>query len=73
MKQFQTTMKEKGYTNILIGKDFAVNPQDDQTLQALRTSGLVNLVCDTEVEIPSGYKQEPAQADGCLLTDYFID
>ncbi|UUU32216.1 hypothetical protein JIX56_21185 [Streptomyces sp. CA-210063] len=73
MKQFQATMKAEGYSGILIGKDFAVKPYDDEATQALKASGLVNLVCDAEVEIPSGYKQEPAEADGCLLTDYFID
>jgi hypothetical protein len=73
MKQFQATMKAEGYSGILIGKDFAVKPYDDEATQALKTSGLVNLVCDAEDEIPSGYKQEPAEVDGCLLTDYFTD
>ncbi|MFD9116639.1 hypothetical protein [Streptomyces bottropensis] len=71
MKQFQTTMKEKGYSGILVGKDFAVDPDDGQTTQDLKTSGLVYLSCDPEFEIPSGYKKEPALVDGCLLTDHF--
>lgn len=71
MKQFQTTMKEKGYSGILVGKDFAVDPDDSQTTQDLKTSGLMYLSCDPEFEIPSGYKQEPALVDGCLLTDHF--
>ncbi|MFE7761843.1 hypothetical protein [Streptomyces sp. NPDC057438] len=70
MKQFQTTMKEKGYSGILIGKDFAVYPQDDQTATALRTSGLKYLACDPEFEVPSGYEKKPAQADGCVVTTY---
>ncbi|MFF7388441.1 hypothetical protein ACFZAE_08275 [Streptomyces scabiei] len=73
MKQFQATMQAEGYSGILIGKDFAVKPYDDEATQALKGSGLVNLVCDATAEIPSGYKQEPAEADGCLLTDYFTD
>lgn len=70
MKQFQTTMKEKGYRGILIGKDFAVYPQDDQTAEALRTSGLNYLACDPKFEVPSGYEKKPAQADGCVMTTY---
>ncbi|MER6158749.1 hypothetical protein ABT147_24885 [Streptomyces sp. NPDC001868] len=70
MKQFQTTMKDKGYSGILIGKDFAVYPQDDQTALALRTSGLNYLACDPEFKVPSGYEQKPAQVDGCVVTTY---
>ncbi|MFF9775114.1 hypothetical protein ACF1HJ_15835 [Streptomyces sp. NPDC013978] len=70
MKQFQTTMKEKGYRGILIGKDFAVYPQDDETTSALRTSGLKYLACDPKFEVPSGYEKQPAQADGCVVTTY---
>lgn len=73
MKQFQATMQAEGYSGILIGQDFAVKPYDDEATQALKGSGLVNLVCDAQAKIPSGYKQEPAEADGCLLTDYFTD
>ncbi|MDT0573113.1 hypothetical protein RM704_37635 [Streptomyces sp. DSM 3412] len=73
MKQFQATMQAEGYSGILIGKDFAVKPYDDEATQALEGSGLVNLVCDAQAKIPGGYKQEPAEADGCLLTDYFTD
>ncbi|WP_037676811.1 hypothetical protein [Streptomyces griseus] len=71
MKKFQTSMKEKNYRQILIGKDFAVDPGDAQTIQELKASGLVTLYCDSEHAIPSGFKQEPAQVDGCVLTDYY--
>ncbi|MCC9706551.1 hypothetical protein E4N62_15490 [Streptomyces sp. MNU76] len=71
MKQFQTTLKEKGYSGILVGKDFALDPDDSQTTHELKSSGLMYLSCDPEAEIPSGYQQEPALVDGCLLTDYF--
>lgn len=70
MKQFQTTMVAKNYGGMLIGKDFAVHPLDDETTLALRTSGLKYLACDPEFEVPSGYEQEPAQVDGCVVTTY---
>ncbi|MEW2044962.1 hypothetical protein [Streptomyces sp. NPDC005476] len=72
MKKFQATFKNKNYRNILIGKDFVVDPGDAQTQQELKTSGLVTLYCaDPEHPIPSGFKQEPSQVEGCVLTDYY--
>lgn len=73
MKKFQTSIKEKNYSSILIGKDFAVDPGDAQTIQELKTSGLKTLHCYAEHPIPSGYKQEPALVAGCVLTDYYDD
>ncbi|WP_328480718.1 hypothetical protein OHS71_19845 [Streptomyces sp. NBC_00377] len=73
MKKFQTSIKEGNYSSILVGKDFAVDPGDAQTVQELKTSGLKTLHCSAEAPIPSGYKQEPAQVAGCVLTDYYAD
>ncbi|KQX80615.1 hypothetical protein [Streptomyces sp. Root1310] len=73
MKKFQTSIKERNYSSILIGKDFAVDPGDAQTIQELKTSGLKTLHCSAEHPIPSGYKQEPALVAGCVLTDYYDD
>ncbi|MFD7939221.1 hypothetical protein ACFV4T_32670 [Streptomyces sp. NPDC059755] len=73
MKKFQTSIKERNYGSILIGKDFAVDPGDAQTVQELKTSGLKTLHCYAEHPIPSGYKQEPALVAGCVLTDYYDD
>ncbi|MFI7295440.1 hypothetical protein [Streptomyces sp. NPDC050121] len=72
MKKFQTAFKEAEYKNILVGKDFAVDPSDAQSAQALKASGLVTLSCDSD-GIPSGFKQEPAQVDGCVLTNYYAN
>ncbi|MBK3636000.1 hypothetical protein JHN52_24350 [Streptomyces sp. MBT97] len=73
MKKFQTSMHAKNYGSILIGKDFAVQPGGTETIQDLKASGLVVLSCDPERKIPSGYKQEPAQVDGCVLTNYYAN
>ncbi|MEU9310154.1 hypothetical protein [Streptomyces sp. NPDC048256] len=73
MKKFQTSIKERNYSSILIGKDFAVDPGDAQTIRELKTSGLKTLHCYAEHPIPSGYKQEPALVAGCVLTDYYDD
>ncbi|MER5586411.1 hypothetical protein AB0G76_14705 [Streptomyces asoensis] len=73
MKKFQTSMHAKNYGSILIGKDFAVAPGGTETSEDLKASGLVVLSCDAERKIPSGYKQEPAQVDGCVLTNYYAN
>ncbi|MFG3033298.1 hypothetical protein ACGFZJ_32900 [Streptomyces sp. NPDC048253] len=73
MKKFQTSMHAKNYGSILIGKDFAVEPGGTETIEDLKASGLVALSCDPERQIPSGYKQEPAQVDGCVLTNYYAN
>ncbi|MFE7933817.1 hypothetical protein ACFU6S_34895 [Streptomyces sp. NPDC057456] len=73
MKKFQTSMHAKNYGSILIGKDFAVAPGGAETIEDLKASGLVTLSCDPERQIPSGYKQEPAQVDGCVLTNYYAN
>ncbi|MGW1779284.1 hypothetical protein ACWCQQ_09085 [Streptomyces sp. NPDC002143] len=73
MKKFQTSMLAEGYKSILIGKDFAVEPGGSETVQDLKASGLVVLSCDPERQIPSGYKQDPAQVDGCVLTNYYAN
>ncbi|MCQ9134925.1 MULTISPECIES: hypothetical protein [Streptomyces] len=71
MKKFQASMHADNYGSILIGKDFAVAPGGAETTEDLKASGLVALSCDPTRHIPSGYKQEPAQVDGCVLTNYF--
>ncbi|WP_062645042.1 hypothetical protein [Streptomyces maremycinicus] len=73
MKKFQTSMRAKNYGSILIGKDFAVAPGGAETTGDLKNSGLVVLSCESERQIPSGYKQEPAEVDGCVLTNYFAN
>ncbi|MEU9266217.1 hypothetical protein AB0E04_12300 [Streptomyces sp. NPDC048251] len=73
MKKFQTSMHAGNYSSILIGKDFAVEPGGTETIEDLKASGLVALSCDPERQIPSGYKQEPAQVDGCVLTNYYAN
>lgn len=73
MKKFQTAMHAENYGSILIGKNFAVAPGGAETIADLKTSGLVTLSCDPERQIPSGYKQEPAQVDGCVLTNYYAN
>ncbi|MFF1445501.1 hypothetical protein [Streptomyces sp. NPDC058295] len=73
MKKFQTSMHAENYGSILIGKDFAVAPGGAETIEDLKASGLVALSCDPERQIPSGYKQEPAQVDGCVLTNYYAN
>ncbi|MET8164060.1 hypothetical protein ABZT34_07320 [Streptomyces sp. NPDC005329] len=73
MKKFQTSMHAKNYGSILIGKDFAVAPGGAETIEDLKASSLVALSCDPERQIPSGYKQEPAQVDGCVLTNYYAN
>ncbi|MFD9436487.1 hypothetical protein [Streptomyces sp. NPDC060002] len=73
MKKFQTSMHAKNYGSILIGKDFAVEPGGTETIEDLKASGLVALSCDPERQIPSGYTQEPAQVDGCVLTNYYAN
>lgn len=71
MKTFQAKLKKENFTGLLVGKDFAVKPGDDTTKQELKASGLKYLSCDPELQVPSGYKQEPALVDGCVTTDYF--
>ncbi|WP_327184219.1 hypothetical protein [Streptomyces sp. NBC_01334] len=73
MKKFQTSMHAENYGSILIGKNFAVEPGGTETIEDLKASGLVALSCDPERQIPSGYKQEPAQVDGCVLTNYYAN
>lgn len=70
MKSFQTQAKKRasdGY--YLLGEDFAVTG-GPTTRANLRQSGLLALVCDPEVQIPSGYTKEKALVDGCTLTDF---
>ncbi|MCV2458071.1 hypothetical protein OEB94_02025 [Streptomyces sp. ICN988] len=53
----------------LLGEDFAVTG-GPTTRANLRQSGLLALVCDPKVQIPSGYTKEKALVDGCTLTDF---
>ncbi|MER5371748.1 hypothetical protein [Streptomyces sp. NPDC002553] len=71
MKKFQAKLKAGNYSGLLAGKDFLVEPGDDQTVKELKASGLKYLSCDPGLHLPSGYKQEPALVEGCVLTDYF--
>ncbi|MFG2130829.1 hypothetical protein ACGFNV_23845 [Streptomyces sp. NPDC048751] len=71
MKKLQTAAKKDGHASFLVGKDFAVVPVDDRTIEELKASGLKYLTCDPDAEIPSGFEKQAAEVDGCVLSDYF--
>ncbi|MER6997525.1 hypothetical protein [Streptomyces sp. NPDC000410] len=74
MQQFQNKTKEvSAEANdlaYLIGQDFALRPEDGDAVQALKPAGLLLFTCDKDFKVPSGYKNEKAMAEGCLMTDY---
>lgn len=69
MKSFQTRAKEHG-GGYLLGEDFAVASGTSATRNDLEDSGLLDLHCDPDTPIPSGYRKEKALVDGCTLTDF---
>ncbi|MGW0841180.1 hypothetical protein ACWD26_13595 [Streptomyces sp. NPDC002787] len=56
-------------TGLMVGMTFAVDADDDKSAKALLDAGLLYLVCDPGVDIPSTYRQDEGEA-GCVLTDY---
>lgn len=56
-------------TGLMVGMTFAVDADDDKAAEALLDAGLLYLVCDPGVDIPSTYRQDEGEA-GCVLTDY---
>ncbi|MEV6261295.1 hypothetical protein AB0M42_11160 [Streptomyces sp. NPDC051784] len=69
MRNFQTQAKRVG-GGYLVGKDFAVDSATSLTRDDFKESGLLQLVCDPEEQIPSGYKKQKALVEGCVLTDF---
>ncbi|MFE3515302.1 hypothetical protein [Streptomyces sp. NPDC059166] len=69
MRSFQTQAKRVG-GGYLVGKDFAVDSHTSLTRDDFKDSGLLQLVCDPETQIPSGYKKQKALVEGCTLTDF---
>ncbi|MFF9775097.1 hypothetical protein ACF1HJ_15750 [Streptomyces sp. NPDC013978] len=54
---------------LMVGMNFAVDADDDETAKTLLDAGLLYLICDPGVEIPGTYRQDEGEA-GCVLTDY---
>ncbi|MGW0752989.1 hypothetical protein [Streptomyces sp. NPDC002587] len=74
MAKFQAANRkasEGGKNNkALIGKDFAVVAEGDDTGQALIKAKMLVLTCSGDDQIPGGFKQHKGLAEGCILTDY---
>ena len=56
-------------TGLMVGTTFAVDADDEESAKALLDAGLLYLVCEPGVDIPSTYRQDEGEA-GCVLTDY---
>ncbi|MFF3328779.1 hypothetical protein ACFYWX_04340 [Streptomyces sp. NPDC002888] len=77
MAKFQAAYKDyqradgETDTEYYVGQDFAVmlNARDSQKVALVR-AGTLGLNCSPNFVPPAGYRNEPAQVDGCLLTDY---
>ncbi|MCY0961744.1 hypothetical protein [Streptomyces sp. H27-H5] len=70
MAKFQAANNAGKKYEALVGKNFAVVPEGDTTVQALMNAKMLLLVCKGGYEIPSGYAQHKGSAEGCILTDY---
>ncbi|MET9320865.1 hypothetical protein ABZX75_11865 [Streptomyces sp. NPDC003038] len=74
MAKFQAANRkasEGGKNNeALIGKNFAIVAEGDETGQALMKAKMLILTCSGDYPIPGGYKQHKGLAEGCVLTDY---
>ncbi|MFF0001605.1 hypothetical protein [Streptomyces avermitilis] len=72
MKKFQTAVKkDDDRPAFAVGRDFAVVPENDTTVQQLSSSEMMFLTCDPDFTVPSGYKKVSGLVDGCVLSDYF--
>ncbi|MFG2644526.1 hypothetical protein ACGFYP_26565 [Streptomyces sp. NPDC048370] len=75
MSKFQTALSQaqaKGQGDaFLVGKNFAIAPQEEDTVAALMQGGLLMMSCDPKHRegIPSGSKVHEAQVKPCFLTD----
>ncbi|WP_371578459.1 hypothetical protein [Streptomyces sp. NBC_01314] len=56
-------------TGLMVGTTFAVDADNEENAKALLDAGLLYLVCEPGVDIPSTYRQDEGEA-GCVLTDY---
>ncbi|WKV72686.1 hypothetical protein AW27_014820 [Streptomyces sp. PCS3-D2] len=76
MKKFEQGLKAKKEAGeqgrALVGADFAVVPEDGETVTALTSAGMLIVSCDERLnsKIPSGYSKREASAKGCIRTDY---
>ncbi|MFI6063022.1 hypothetical protein [Streptomyces sp. NPDC051286] len=59
------------HTRYFVGQNFAVqlNGRSDEE-EALVRAGSLGINCSPNFVPPAGFRSEPAQADGCILTDY---
>ncbi|MET8447457.1 hypothetical protein [Streptomyces sp. NPDC005209] len=58
-------------TRYFVGQNFAVqlNGRSDEE-EALVRAGTLGINCSPDFAPPAGFRNEPAQVDGCVLTDY---
>ncbi|MFE9564093.1 hypothetical protein ACFYM0_23630 [Streptomyces sp. NPDC006487] len=71
MAKFQAANRDGEKFEVIVGKNFAVVPEGDNTVTALVAAKMLLLTCDpNDYQIPSGYKQLKGLAEGCVMTDY---
>ncbi|WP_328725128.1 hypothetical protein [Streptomyces sp. NBC_00259] len=83
MEKFQASLKKEslrqerengsgGGDSALVGENFAVYPEDDDTVRDLMQGGLLLMACKEKykAEIPSGYTVHEGPVEGCFATDF---
>ncbi|WP_077192374.1 hypothetical protein [Streptomyces lydicus] len=75
MAAFQTAVKadEDEQDDLMIGDDFAVDPDSDDQRRKLLDAGLLFLNCTPGFHAPEGRTVEDGEVDGCATTDYSKD